>query len=59
MEHFLLLADQLLPLLQKSQVVDDNPCQRLRQIFELVPLLFPATSLDFAVGAVGHSGHSS
>ena len=44
MEHFFLLeADQLLMLLQKSQVVDDDPCQRLRQIFELVFFLFPTT----------------
>ena len=28
-------------LLQKSQVVDDDPCQRLRQNFELVFFLFP------------------
>ena len=48
-------------LLQRSHVVDNDPCQRLRQIFELVSFLFPTSPrlrrIKFAMDAVDHSDH--
>ncbi|KAL4076344.1 hypothetical protein J3A83DRAFT_4411043 [Scleroderma citrinum] len=35
-------------LLQRSQIIDGDPCQRVRQIFELVSFLLPTPSPDFA-----------
>jgi len=34
-------------LLQKSRTVDGDPCQRIKQIFELVSFLLPTPSPDF------------
>ena len=34
-------------LLQKSRIVEGDPCQRIRQIFELVSFLLPTPSPDF------------